>query len=202
MKLRKHATNKLQPASHRFGKRTKLSLSKLRSRRARFRFARQDHCSSTCSPPIFHPAETLNRRPDVLTVKSSLGRPIRASCKGMKIKADVILARDSSPGLLLARIFALTQFQGEAHISTWLNSIARNCSLMLLRKRRNRPEVKIENSPDPNSNPALFDPPDSRPDQLSCVVRREIRTARQVHRGSSDHPSYDRRSHHPQWPDP
>ena len=54
-----------------------------------------------CSPE-FPPGEKLNRIPDVLTVtdvltvKSQLDRPIRASWKAMRIKADVILARDNA----------------------------------------------------------------------------------------------------------
>ena len=51
--------------------------------------------ATCCTSPKYHPAEKLNRSPDVLTVKSSLVRPIGASWKAMKIKADVILARHS-----------------------------------------------------------------------------------------------------------
>jgi RNA polymerase sigma-70 factor, ECF subfamily len=82
-------------------------------------------------------------------------------------------AEDAAQDCFLRAFSHLDQFQGEAQFSTWLNSIARNCSLMLLRRRRNRPEGKIENWSDSNGNLALFDPPDSRPDQLSCVLRAE-----------------------------
>jgi DNA-directed RNA polymerase specialized sigma24 family protein len=44
---------------------------------------------------------------------------------------------------------------------------------MLLSKRRNKPEVKIENSPDSNGESPLLDPPDNRPDQLSRVLYAE-----------------------------
>ena len=48
----------------------------------------------TCgSSPKFHPAEKLNRSPDVLTVKIRLDRPIRTSWKAMNIKGGVILWR-------------------------------------------------------------------------------------------------------------
>lgn len=82
-------------------------------------------------------------------------------------------AEDAAQDCFLRAFSHLHQFQGEAQIRTWLNSIARNGSLTILRKRRSRPEVKIENLSDANGNLALFDPPDSRPDQLSCVLYTE-----------------------------
>src|ERR1019366_2476464 len=47
--------------------------------------------------PKLHPAEKLNRCLDILTVKSRLDRPTRASWKAMKTQADGILARHSFP---------------------------------------------------------------------------------------------------------
>lgn len=82
-------------------------------------------------------------------------------------------AEDAAQDCFLRAFSHLDQFQGKAQISTWLQTIARNCSLMLLRKRRNRPEVNIDNSRDSNGNPASLDPPDRRPDQLSCVLYAE-----------------------------
>src|ERR1035437_6585468 len=46
-----------------------------------------------CASPKLHPAKKLNRRLDILTVKSRLDRPTRASWKAMKTQADGILAR-------------------------------------------------------------------------------------------------------------
>src|ERR1035441_3732953 len=46
-----------------------------------------------CASPKLHPAEKLNKRLDILTVKSRLDRPTRASWKAMKTQADGILAR-------------------------------------------------------------------------------------------------------------
>src|SRR5580658_4444755 len=59
-------------------------------------------------------------------------------------------AEDSGQDSFLRAFSHLNQFQGEAQFSTWINSIASNCSLMFLRRRRNRnrPEVKSENWPD------------------------------------------------------
>src|ERR1019366_6227458 len=47
----------------------------------------------SCASPKLHPAEKLNRRLDILTVKSRLDRPTRASWKTMKTQAHGILAR-------------------------------------------------------------------------------------------------------------
>ena len=49
----------------------------------------------TCASPKLHPAKKLNRRLDILTVKSRLDLPTRASWKAMKTQADGILARHS-----------------------------------------------------------------------------------------------------------
>jgi hypothetical protein len=49
--------------------------------------------SRRCASPKLHPAKKLIRRLDILTVKSRLDRPTRASWKAMKTKADGILAR-------------------------------------------------------------------------------------------------------------
>src|ERR1035437_9044916 len=46
-----------------------------------------------CASPKLHPAKKLNRRLDILTVKSRLDRPTRASWKAMKTQADGFLAR-------------------------------------------------------------------------------------------------------------
>ena len=50
----------------------------------------------SCASPKLHPVEKLNRRLDILTVKSRLDRPNRASWKAMKTQADGILARHTS----------------------------------------------------------------------------------------------------------
>jgi hypothetical protein len=51
------------------------------------------HSRRTCASPKLHLAEKLNKRLDILTVKSRLDRPTRASWKAMKTQADGILAR-------------------------------------------------------------------------------------------------------------
>lgn len=82
-------------------------------------------------------------------------------------------AEDAAQDCFLRAFSHLDQFQGKAQISTWLYSIARNCSLMLLRKRRTRQELPFENSPDSNGVLPSIDPVDSGPDQLSRVLYAE-----------------------------
>ena len=82
-------------------------------------------------------------------------------------------AEDAAQDCFLSAFCHLDQFQGKAQISTWLCTIARNCSLGLLRKKKRRPEVTTKDSPDFNGKPALFDPQDNRPDQLSCFLHAE-----------------------------
>jgi RNA polymerase sigma factor (sigma-70 family) len=53
----------------------------------------------------------------------------------------------------------LVSFNGESQFSTWLNRIAINAALMLLRKRRNHPEIFFENN-DPDSSAPAMDFPD------------------------------------------
>lgn len=82
-------------------------------------------------------------------------------------------AEDAAQDCFLSAFSHLDQFQGKAQISTWLYSIAKNCSLMLLRKRRIRQEIQIESPPDSNNDSRLFDPADNAPDQLSRVLYTE-----------------------------
>jgi RNA polymerase sigma factor (sigma-70 family) len=53
----------------------------------------------------------------------------------------------------------LVSFNGQSQFSTWLNRIAINAALMLLRKRRNHQEVFFESS-DPDSGAPVMDFPD------------------------------------------
>jgi RNA polymerase sigma-70 factor (ECF subfamily) len=84
-------------------------------------------------------------------------------------------AEDAAQDCFLRAFSHFHQFQGKAQFSTWLSSIARNCSLMLLRKRRSRQEVQMEISPDSNWEILQIEPADSGPDQLSRVLYAESR---------------------------
>ena len=82
-------------------------------------------------------------------------------------------AEDAAQDCFLRAFSHIDQFKGEAQISTWLTSIARNCSLLLLRKRKCKREVSVDDSSDSKGNQGLFDSPDSAPDQLNRFLYAE-----------------------------
>ena len=83
-------------------------------------------------------------------------------------------AEDAAQDCFFRAFVHFHQFQGRAQFSTWLVSIARNCSLMLLRKKRVRPEIQMD-LPDGESGSRRLEPSDSNPDQLSLVLHAESR---------------------------
>jgi RNA polymerase sigma-70 factor, ECF subfamily len=83
-------------------------------------------------------------------------------------------AEDAAQDSFLRAFANFHQFQGRAQFSTWLVSIARNCSLMLLRRRRVRPEIQMD-LPESEGGLRWFEPSDSNPDQLSRVLYEENR---------------------------
>lgn len=91
----------------------------------------------------------------------------------MRITRNQHDAEDAAQDCFLRAFTHFEQFQGKAQFSTWLNSIARNSSLMLLRKRRIRQEVSMQNSPDSNGAVLLLEPADQGPDQSSRVLYTE-----------------------------
>jgi RNA polymerase sigma factor (sigma-70 family) len=64
-------------------------------------------------------------------------------------------AEDILQEAYLKTFLHLVTFKGESQFSTWLNRIAMNTALMLLRKRRNHPEVCIESSDSDPSSPVI-----------------------------------------------
>jgi len=74
----------------------------------------------------------------------------------------------------------LGSFNGDARYSTWLSRIGINLALMLLRKRRNRPEVVIE-SADPDSPFSIMGAADCQESvELSYIRAERIQTLRQA----------------------
>jgi RNA polymerase sigma factor (sigma-70 family) len=67
----------------------------------------------------------------------------------------------------------LVSFNGHSRFSTWLSRIAINVALMLLRKRRNHPEVFIDNSESDPSAPAM-----DFPDRSENIESRYFRLER------------------------
>jgi RNA polymerase sigma-70 factor, ECF subfamily len=57
-------------------------------------------------------------------------------------------AEDALQESLLRAFTHIKTFDGRSAFSTWLTSIARNCALMAIRRRRSRPEVSLDSEMD------------------------------------------------------
>lgn len=82
-------------------------------------------------------------------------------------------AEDAAQDCFMRAFSHLHQFQGNAQITTWLYTIARNSSLMLLRKRASKQEEPIERWPDSYGDLPPFSPTDGCLDPLRCVLHAE-----------------------------
>jgi RNA polymerase sigma-70 factor, ECF subfamily len=84
-------------------------------------------------------------------------------------------AEDALQDAFLHAYLALPSFEGRAKLSTWLTRIGINSALMILRRRRRRPETSFEQPLGSEEGIAPFDVPDSRlnPEQL-CDQRQRL----------------------------
>jgi RNA polymerase sigma-70 factor, ECF subfamily len=69
-------------------------------------------------------------------------------------------AEDLLQDTFLQAYLALRNFEGRSSVYSWLTRIAINSALMLLRKRRNRPEVCFDITSEPENDVALLEPKD------------------------------------------
>ena len=65
---------------------------------------------------------------------------------------------------------ALNTFEGKSNVYTWLTRIAINSALMVLRKRRARPEVLFDLQQHDRSEMTFFEPKDPAPTPSSSTV--------------------------------
>ena len=79
---------------------------------------------------VVDPESAARKLQDVLSLR--LPSFYRCAFRVLRNAAD---AEDAVQEALLAAHKHINQFRGQAQISTWLTTIVRNCSLMLLRKR-------------------------------------------------------------------
>jgi RNA polymerase sigma-70 factor, ECF subfamily len=92
------------------------------------------------------------------------------------VVGQIIRNREDAEDVLqetcLKSFLHLVTFNGESQFATWLTRIAINSAFMLLRKRRNHPEVSIEN---PESDPAVpaMEFPDRSESVESCYFHAE-----------------------------
>ncbi|WP_260739072.1 RNA polymerase sigma factor [Tunturiibacter lichenicola] len=93
-------------------------------------------------------------------------------------------AEDALQDTLIRAYRALPSFEGRSSLSTWLTRIAINSALMIIRKRRSRPEISLEQPLDPGEESSLFDVIDNgmNPEQLCDQEQRCDRIQHAIHR--------------------
>lgn len=91
-------------------------------------------------------------------------------------------AEDALQDAFLRAYLALKNFEGRANFYSWLTRIAINSALMLLRKRRARPEVSFTPIADGQEEMHAFEFPDSapNPEQLCDQRQRHVRLMRAI----------------------
>jgi RNA polymerase sigma-70 factor (ECF subfamily) len=87
-------------------------------------------------------------------------------------------AQDALQETFLRAHLRVQAFESRSSIYSWLSRIAINCALMILRKRRTRPEVLFDPQPDHRCETIFFEVEDSAPNpEEACDLRqRQIRT--------------------------
>jgi RNA polymerase sigma-70 factor (ECF subfamily) len=75
-------------------------------------------------------------------------------------------------------------FEGRSSVYTWLSRVAINSTLMILRKRRTRPEVLFDPQPDDHCETILFEPrdPAPNPEEAYGLRQRQTKTLRAIRR--------------------
>src|ERR1700739_1272659 len=72
-------------------------------------------------------------------------------------------AQDALQETFLRAHLRVHAFEGRSSIYSWLSRIAINCALMILRKRRTRPEVLFDPQPNDRCETIFFEPKDPAP---------------------------------------
>jgi RNA polymerase sigma-70 factor (ECF subfamily) len=87
-------------------------------------------------------------------------------------------AQDALQETFLRAHLRVHAFEGRSSIYSWLSRIAINCALMILRKRRTRPEVLFDPQPDHRCETIFFEVMDSapNPEEVCDLRQRQIRT--------------------------
>lgn len=92
---------------------------------------------------------------------------------GRRITSSPDDAEDIAQTTFMKAFVALPGFRGRSSFLTWLNSIAKNESLMWMRKRAR--ELAIRDINDDQEPTVPFELPDSRPDPESILIEKERR---------------------------
>jgi RNA polymerase sigma-70 factor, ECF subfamily len=93
-------------------------------------------------------------------------------------------AQDALQETFLRAHLRVHAFEGRSNIYSWLTRIAINCSLMILRKRRTRPEVLFDPQPDQRCEGISFEVKDSapNPEEAYDLRQRQTKTLRAIRR--------------------
>jgi RNA polymerase sigma-70 factor (ECF subfamily) len=93
-------------------------------------------------------------------------------------------AQDALQETFLRAHLRVHAFEGRSSIYSWLTRIAINSALMILRKRRARPEVLFDPQPDDRCEAIFFEPKDPAPNPEEAYDLRQcqIKTFRAIHR--------------------
>jgi RNA polymerase sigma-70 factor, ECF subfamily len=93
-------------------------------------------------------------------------------------------AEEALQDTFLRAYSAINKFEGKSTIYSWLTRIAINSALMILRRRRTRPEVLFDPRPDDRSEAIPFEVKDSapNPEDLCVLNQHRYRTLRAIHR--------------------
>lgn len=91
-------------------------------------------------------------------------------------------AEDALQDTFLRAYLALHTFEGRSNIYSWLTRIAINSALIILRKRRNHPEVLVDFLPDAQGNTAGFEikDPTPNPEQACDLYGRRAKVLRKI----------------------
>ena len=83
-------------------------------------------------------------------------------------------AEDALQETFLRVHLGLHTFEGRSSISSWMTRIAINSTLMILRRRRSRPEMLFDPNPDPREDTTCFEikDPSPNPEQI-CDLRQQ-----------------------------
>ena len=93
-------------------------------------------------------------------------------------------AQDALQETFLRAHLRVHAFEGRSSLYTWLSRIAINSTLMILRKRRTRPEVLFDPQPDDRSETVFFElrDPAPNPEEAYDFHQRQIKTLRAIRR--------------------
>jgi RNA polymerase sigma-70 factor (ECF subfamily) len=93
-------------------------------------------------------------------------------------------AEEALQETFLRAYLAIETFEGRSKVYSWLTRIAVNTALMVLRKRRTRPEVLFDPQPHDRCETRFFEPedPSPNPEEAYGLRQRQIKTLRAIRR--------------------